>query len=84
MILFWTNSSTVINNPVITRQLERNENDFTYRLANTNIPGLIDANYKHCTRKENVKAEVHQHVPGLSADPDHTAITEHIISIFTK
>ena len=44
----------------------------TYRLADTGISGLGHSSHKDHTGQENMKAQVHKHMPALETDPNQT------------
>lgn len=44
----------------------------TYCLADAGISGLSYSSHKDYTGQEDMKAQVHEHVPALEADPDQT------------
>lgn len=56
----------------------------TYRLADTGISGLGYSSHKHYTGQENMKAQVHKHVPALETDSNQTVKRKRKIIIFRR
>lgn len=55
---------------------------WTYRLADTGISGLGYSSHKDHTGQENMKAQIHKHVPALETDSNQTVKRKRKILIF--